>query len=69
MSAAQTAERLLSSEEAVDYLASRGVQTSRRMLDRLRAEGTLPWVRVALAAWGLQVCNTRVRRRRPCAAS
>ena len=39
------AERLLSTPEAVDYLAGIGVRTSRRMLEQLRSEGELRYVR------------------------
>tara|TARA_R110002020_G_scaffold74540_24_gene190682 strand:- start:4658 stop:5116 length:459 start_codon:yes stop_codon:yes gene_type:complete len=40
-----TTDRLLSTDQAVAYLAARGVQTSRRLLDQMRAEGALPWVK------------------------
>ena len=40
------AGRLLSTPEAVAYLASLGVRTSRRMINDLRAAGDLPSVRV-----------------------
>tara|TARA_R100000501_G_C2533437_1_gene55377 strand:+ start:144 stop:539 length:396 start_codon:yes stop_codon:yes gene_type:complete len=36
---------LLSTAEAIDYLEAQGVTTSRRSLDALRAEGTLPWLK------------------------
>jgi hypothetical protein len=38
-------DRHLSTDQAVAYLAARGIQTSRRMLDLLRAQGVLPFVR------------------------
>ncbi|WP_296433238.1 hypothetical protein [Yoonia sp.] len=38
-------DRHLSTDQALAYLAARGIQTSRRMLDQLRAQGDLPFVR------------------------
>ncbi|MDE4059754.1 hypothetical protein [Phaeobacter gallaeciensis] len=38
-------EKLLSTPEAIEYLAEIGVRTSRGMLDRLRAQGELRYVK------------------------